>query len=380
MKRFSSTTVLLLGSVLISVVGAVVTAMFGGQEAIRSTVQLGVFPILLLLLSGLTVKGVRLPRVLVGLAAIGVLCGAIVRYSDVGLQDGAFGVTRFESDPLENKTRIFRDNVRRFAGPGATSRVGVIAPRVASEADARKVLSERAQLGGVVWGSERWVTISPRLSPPVSLRQMPETSYARRRLSELGLADLFLITQAPSISLSKGLDASSFEFIGGMMRAASMVPHLTSGETVSPELEHLLQRVSSIRAMWSSSVHLAAPKLTLGTYYVLQALYPPTLEWGDFECGEASLRSARVILNKGGNPELKAAVYNNEAVLRVLTASVSAHPELLMKEARLRFKQAYLTMKDSQLATLEPAYWEPIEANMKALGMKMPKLKTSRRK
>jgi hypothetical protein len=109
-------------------------------------------------------------------------------------------------------------------------------------------------------------------------------------------------------------------------------------------------------------------------------LYPPTLEWGDLECGEASLRSARVILNKGGNPELKAAVYNNEAVLRVLTASVSARPELLMKEARLRLKQAYLTMKDSQLATLEPAYWEPIEANMKALGMKIPKLKTSRRK
>jgi hypothetical protein len=51
-----------------------------------------------------------------------------------------------------------------------------------------------------------------------------------------------------------------------------------------------------------------------------------------------------------------------------------------MKEARLRLKQAYLTMKDSQLATLEPAYWQPIEANMKALGMKIPKLKTSRRK
>lgn len=379
MKGFSSTTVLLLGSVLICVVGAVVTAMFGGQEAIRSTVQLGVFPILLLLLSGLTVKGVRLPRVLVGFAAIGVLCGAIVRYSDVGLQDGAFGVARFESDPLENKTRIFRDNVRRFAGARATSRVGVIAPRVASEADARRVLSERPQLGGVVWGSERWVTVSTRLSPPVSLRQMPETSYARQRLSELGLEDLFLITQAPSFALSKGLDAATFEFIGGVIRGASMVPHLTSGETLSPELEHLLQRVSSIRAMWSSSVHLAAPKLTLGTYYLLQALYRPTLEWGDLECGEASLRSARVILNKGGNPELKAAVYNNEAVLRVLTASQSANPELLMKEARLRLKQAYLTMTESQLATLEPTYWEPIEANMKALGMEIPKLNTRRK-
>jgi hypothetical protein len=188
-----------------------------------------------------------------------------------------------------------------------------------------------------------------------------------------------LLNGAPSIGLSKGLDAGSSEFIGGMIRAGSLSPRWKKGETLSAELEQLLQRISSIRATWYSSDHLAAPKLMLGTHYLVQALYPPMVEWGDLTCAEGSLSSARFILNKGGNPELKAAVYNNEAVIRILTASQSAAPEVVMKEARVRLKQAYLTKDSSQLATLEPTFWDPIVANMKALGMEIPKLKRTRR-
>ncbi len=365
---------------LTSLAGAVVTVLLGGQEAIRSAVQLGVFPILILFLSGLRITGVRIPRVLVGISAVGVLCGAIVRYGDVGLKHGAYGVARFESDALESKTRIFRDNVRRFLGEGASSHFGLIGGHTTGEADARGVLKERHQLAGIIWGSERWINISSRLSPPISLREMPDSSYARQRLQELGISDLWLIDQAPWLGLSKGLDSATFEFVGRFVRAASLSRPLLGTRAVSPDFEHLLLRASSMRASWSSSDHLAAPKLMLGTYYLVQALSGATLEWGDLRCADASFRSARIIMNKGRNPVLKAAVYNNEAVIRILTSSLSAKPELLMKEARVRLKQAYLTMKDSQLATLEPAYWEPIRANMEALGMEIPTVKKSRRK
>lgn len=380
MKRLLSPTVLLAGSVLSSVIGAFVTVLLGGQEAVRSTVQLAVFPILLLFLGGLSVKGVRIPRVLVGLSAIGVLCGAIVRYSDVGLKDGAYGVARFEADALESKTRIFRDNVRRFVGGKASPQVGVIGAHVAREEDARVVLAERPQLAGVLWGGEKRVNISSRLSSPLSLREMPATSYARQRLQELGISDLWLIDHAPMVGLSKGLDAATFEFVGRFVHAVSMAGPLMRGASESPEFEHILQRASSMRAGWSASDHLAAPKLMLGTYYLVRALSGPELEWGDLRCAEATLRSARLIVNKGRNPTLKAAVYNNEAVVRILMASRSAKPAKMMKEARLRLKQAYLTKKDSQLSTLEPRYWDPIVANMKVLGMEIPKLTKSRRK
>jgi hypothetical protein len=381
MKKFSVSTLPLIGSILTSIAGAVITIVLGGHEAIRGTVQLAVFPILLIFLAWLRIAGVRIPRVLVGVSAIGVLCGAIVRYADVGLKEGAYGVARFESDALENRTRIFRDNVRRFVGEESLSRshVRLLGAKVSSESDARAVLRERPQLLGVIWGSERWLTISSRLAPPISMRQMPDTSYARRRLQELGVADLWLIGRAPRIGLSKGLDAATFEFVGRFVRASSMSQNVSRGAFLSSDLEHLLQRAASIQASWSASGHLAAPKLMLGTAYLTQAISGPTLEWGDFRCAEASYRSARIIV-KGGDPALKAAVYNNEAVIRILLAPDSNNPKRLLKEARVRFKQAYLTIKDSHLATLEPAYWDPIKANMKALGMEIPALKKSRRK
>jgi hypothetical protein len=380
MKRPFSPTTLLAILLLVSFFGAIVIAVLGGQESVRSSVQLAIFPVVVLLLSALTLKGLRLPRMLVGLAAVGVLCGAIVRYSDVGLQEGVFAIAPFTSDTLENKTMIFRDNVRRFAGERSASIIGTIPARVSTEEEARGMLAQRPQLGGIIWGSERWIHVSSRLSPPVSLRQMPESSYARERLKELGLSDLRLITQAPWVGLSKGLDVRTYEFVGRFAQASVMLSQRMTDFSVSSELEHLLQRASSIQAAWTSSEHLAAPKIMLGTYYLARAISGHDLEWGDLWCALASYRSARLILKKRGNPALMAAIRNNEAVIKILISNVSADPAMEMRNARAGFQQAYATRKRSRLFALEPSYWDPIKANMKEWADKRPKAKKRGRK
>jgi hypothetical protein len=357
-----------------------VIAAFGGQESVRSTVQLAIFPVIVLLLSALPLKGLRLPRMLVGLAAAGVLCGAIVRYSDVGLQEGAFAVAPFTSDTLENKTMIFRDNVRRYAGERGASSIGAIPVRISTEEEAREMLAERPQLGGIIWGSERWINVSTRLSPPVSLGQMPEGSYAKDRLRELGLSDLRLLTQAPWVGLSKGLDVRTYEFVGRFARASMMWSQRMKDFAASRDLEHLLQRASSIQAAWTSSEHLAAPKIMLGTYYLTQAISGHNLEWGDLRCALASYRSARLILKKRGNPALMAAIRNNEAVIKILLSNVSVDPALEMRRARVGLQQAYATRKRSRLRALEPLYWEPIQANLKEVAEERPKSKKRGRK
>ncbi len=354
--------------------------ILGGQESVRSSVQLAIFPVVVLLLSALTLKGLRLPRMLVGLAAVGVLCGAIVRYSDVGLQEGVFAIAPFTSDTLENKTMIFRDNVRRFAGERSASIIGTIPARVSTEEEARWMLAQRPQLGGIIWGSERWIHVSSRLSPPVSLRQMPESSYARRRLKELGLSDLRLITQAPWVGLSKGLDVRTYEFVGRFAQASVMLSQRMTDFSVSSDLEHLLQRASSIQAAWTSSEHLAAPKIMLGTYYLARAISGHDVEWGDLRCALASYRSARLILKKRGNPALMAAIRNNEAVIKILISNLSADPAMEMRNARAGFQQAYATRKRSRLLALEPSYWDPIKANMKEWADERPKSKKRGRK
>lgn len=365
---------------LVSFLGAIVIMVLGGQESVRSTVQLVIFPVVVLLLSALTLKGLRLPRMIVGIAAIGVLCGAIVRYSDVGLQDGAFAVAPFTSDTLENKTMIFRDNVRRFAGERGASFIGAIPARVSTEEEARGMLAERPQLGGIIWGSERWIHVSSRLAPAVSLGQMPERSYARERLRELGLSDLRLITQAPWVGLSKGLDVRTYEFVGRFARASMLLSQRMKDFADSSDLEHILQRASSIQAAWTSSEHLAAPKIMLGTYYLARAISGHDVEWGDLRCALASYRSARLILKKRGNPALMAAVRNNEAVIKILISNLSADPTMEMRHARAGFQQAYATRKRSRLLTLEPSYWEPIKANLKEVAHERPKSKKRGRK
>ena len=370
MKRAVSTKTLVTCAVATSLLGAIVVVALGGAQAVRGTVQLALFPLVLLLLSALSLRGVRLPRILVGLSAIGVLCGAIIRYSDVGLEAGAFGVARFESDPLENATRIFRDRVRRFMGERSLAKFGVIGLNIRSESEARDALKERPQLGGIVWGGERWVSVSIPPAAPVSLGALPQSSFAQKRLHELGVKDLRIISQAPGFGISKALDAATSEFVGRFLRVVPIFPAALTDESDSTDLElHLMSAVLT-KAHWTTSEHIAAPKWMLGTLYLMRAISGPELSWGDLLCAEASLRSARIIaLKSGGNPALTSAILNNESVLQLLKAGHSSKPNEQISHARANLVKALHLRKRSLVAPLEPHYWDPISFNLKALGI-----------
>ena len=379
MSRAITTKTLIISAAAVSICGAVVVVVLGGAQAVRGSVQLGIFPFILILLSALSLRGVRLPRVLVGLSAMGVLCGAIVRYSDVGFEPGAFGIARFESDSLENKTRIFRDNVRRFIGEKPASAVGIISSEVLTEADAQRLLRERIQLGGIVWGGERWINISIRPTLPVSLSALPLTSFAHRRMQEIGVSDLQLVSQVPWVGLSKGLDPSTFEYVGTLIRAARNFPEKLREGGASLEYEQLLLRSVLVRANWTSIEHVAAPKWMLGTLYLMRAISGPELEWGDLLCAESSLRAARLMLRSGGNPALLAAIVNNEAIVRLMKGADTEPPEEVRKEVRSRLQMALNLKKRSTITAFEPSYWAPLQANVKALGRPVPGAVKARR-
>jgi hypothetical protein len=381
MRRAVSAKFLIVCAGVVSLMGAVVVMALGGAQAVRGTVQLAVFPLVLLLLSALSLKGVRLPRVLIGLSAIGVLCGAIVRYSDVGLEPGAFGVARFAQDPLENTTRIFRDRVRAFMGARALTKLGVIGREIRSEKEAREALKERPQLSGVVWGAEPWVTISIVPAAPVSLASLPESSFARRRLGELGLHDLQIISQVPEVGVSKGLDPATSEFIGRLLRVVPNFPQALRGEHDADDIELQLRSAAAIQARWTSSAHIAAPKWMLGTLHLMKAVSGPELSWGDLVCAEVAFRSARIIAIKtGAPPALYSAILNNEAVVHILKAEYSADPARTKNAARGNILKAYNLRNRSTLAPLEPQYWDPIAYNMRALGLTVPAAKKQRKK
>lgn len=381
MKRVVSAKVLIVCAVAVSLLGAITVVALGGAQAVRGTVQLAVFPLMLMLLSALSLKGVRLPRLLIGLSAIGVLCGAIVRYSDVGLEPGAFGVARFARDPLENTTRIFRDRTRAFMGEKAITKLGVIGGDIQSEKEAREALRERPQLSGVVWGAESWVTISIAPSAPVSLESLPESSFARKRLRELGVRDLLVISQAPEVGISKGLDPATSEFIGRLLRVVPEFPTALRDERDLSDMEAQLRIAAAIQARWTTSAHLAAPKWMLGTLHLMRAISGSEVSWGDLVCAEVSFRSARIIAIKtGAPPSLYAAILNNESILQILKAEYSPDPDKVKKAARANVVKAFNLRNRSKLAPLEPRYWDPVADNLKALGLTAPGSKKQRKK
>jgi hypothetical protein len=381
MRRAVSAKFLIVCAVVVSLLGAVVVMALGGAQTVRGTVQLAIFPLVLVLLGALSLKGVRLPRVLIGLSAIGVLCGAIVRYSDVGLEPGAFGVARFAHDPLENTTRIFRDRARAFMGERALTKLGVIGREIRSEKEAREALKERPQLSGVIWGAEPWVTISIVPAAPVSLASLPESSFARRRLRELGVHDLHIISQVPEVGVSKGLDPATSEFIGRLLRVVPGFPQALRGERDTDDIELQLRSAAAIKARWTSLAHIAAPKWMLGTLHLMKAVSGSELSWGDLICAEVAFRSARIIAIKtGAPPALYSAILNNEAIVHILKAEYSADPDRAKNAARGNVLKAYNLRKRSTLAPLEPHYWDPIAYNMRALGLTVPASKKQRKR
>lgn len=370
MKRPIPAKTLITAALSVSILGAIVVGILGGAQGVRGTVQLGVFPFLLIILSALTLRGTRIPRVLVGLSAIGVLCGAIVRYSDVGLKPGAFGIARFEGDSLETTTRILRDRARGFLGEGALTKLGVLGITVRTEGEAREALKEHSQLAGILWGSERWINISAAPVPPISLTSLPETSFARKRMRELGIKDLQIITYVPWIGVAQALDVATAEFLGSYLRIFREFPNALRGAPTAGDIELQLRSTSWIRARWTTSEHIAAVKWMLGTLHLMRAISGPELDWGEFKCAEASFDGTRLTAIKtGGNLALNAAIYNNDAVLRILTAEYNAHPAKEIKEAEVKLHRAYTLRKRAPVAPYVPGYWDPIIRNMTGVGI-----------
>lgn len=370
MKRPISAKTLITAALSVSIIGAIVVGALGGAQGVRGTVQLGVFPFLLLILSALTLRGTRIPRVLVGVSAIGVLCGAIVRYSDVGLKPGAFGIARFKGDSLETTTRILRDRARVFLGEGALTKLGVLGITVRSEGEARDALKEHPQLAGILWGSERWINISSAPVAPLSLASLPENSFARQRMRALGVKDLQIMTYVPWIGVAQALDAATAEFVGSFLRISRDFPNALRGVSTAGDIELQLRGAAWIRARWTTSEHIGAIKWMLGTLHLMRAISGPELDWGEFKCAEASFDGTRLIAVKtGGNLALNAAIFNNESVLRILTAEYTAQPDKELKEAEVKLHRAYTLKKRAPVAPYVPGYWEPIIRNMKGIGV-----------
>lgn len=318
--RFPTVALLMLAS--LAGAAALTLSLVGADSRTLALVQLFVFPLIVLLASRVELGGVAVPRWVLGFALVGALGGALLTYTHVDLARGAFIVAPLAGDSGDNDNKIRRDRIRRPLGAAGLALVGTHPTAVRSQGEAEAILQNNRTLGGVVWGSTRWVNVSLSAHETLLISSLPEESFGRRFLRERYYADLKIATSIGAFGISDGLDPTTLLFIGRLVPLWRDFPFQLSGQRDERALfEQSVRAVAALKAHWTSFAHRALPMWMTGTYHLVTAISSDELESGEISCAISSLEAARAQLRPSDNPELKVAISNNLAIAVLMRAA-----------------------------------------------------------
>ncbi len=319
--RFSTVALLTLAS--LGVAMALALSLFGVEGKTHALAQLSLFPLIVFLASRVELVGVVVPRWALAFALTGALASAIFTYTHVDLARGAFVVAPLEDDQADNDTKIRRDRIRRSLGAAGLALVGTHTSTVTSQSEAEKILQNNPTLGGVVWGSMRWMTVSLRAHEPMSMSSLPAESLGRRFLREFRYEDLRIATGIHSFGISDGLDPTTLLFIGRLVPVWRDFPRELSGPHDDGALfEQNVRSMAALKARWTSFSHRALPMWMTGTYHLVRAISSDELERSELSCAINSFEAARSQLRSSDNPELQVAISNNLAIALLIQGAV----------------------------------------------------------
>lgn len=294
----------------------------------RSMAQVLVAPFILYAFWLIRLWGARIPVSVLGLAVAGVVIGGIAQFSHVALKPGAFVVAGVSEGDLYRDAKINRDRMRRLVSEGdGRSSVGLYAGVVGDQAAARRVLSASPSLGGVVWGTPRWMTVTLRQHEPFSLAALPRDSAASDLLAEARVPDLLLATSFPALSLSHGHERGTLSFIARLIPVWRDLPEVLLGRSTDlSAYQTKLLDLSRMQARWTSRAHIGAALWLMGTVSLVEALRGSDIDQGELRCALRNFSSALEQFRPEDNPELEGAIRVNMGVALLALARVDPDP------------------------------------------------------
>lgn len=297
-------------------------------------------PVLILLFSRLRIAGVRIPRIVIALSLLGVLLGAVLTYSHIDLRSGAFVVARFSEDNLEKETKIFRDRIRKVVGWKGLTLVGTHYGSVASEHDARSLVERNQKLGGVIWGTPRWLSVTLRQSEPLPLFDGEAARFAQDFAFPPRFKGLKLITSVGGTGLSTSTEYPTVDFLGRLAVLWSSYVETLRAPQADNDFERLSRSLAGVKGAWTTFAHRAVPMWMTGTYHLRRALVDGGDQVGEVLCAIRALNAAFAQLRPGDNPELQVAILNNQALAYVVRAQQIAERQVALRQAQVLLKQA----------------------------------------
>jgi hypothetical protein len=320
-------SVLLVSIATVLVVSAVIPV------ASKAKYQLALVPPLLLLLWRTRLFKVPIPKLIPMCIAVGASIGAVVQLSHVGLASGAFLVSTVSDRDLQQEAKIYRDRLRKSIGVKGESLVGVFPSVIRDATSAQRMLERSPSLGGVIWGSPRWMSVTLRQYDPISLGSLPERSVARDLLTARNVPDLTLMRSVPYVGMSHGHERGTVYFLGEIVKIWRSIPAATAIGAASGDFEGGLEALARTQARWTSRSHMALPLWLAGTVHLLRAIESDSLQAGELACALTELREALMQFRTDDNPTLQMSVRNNYAVALAVQAQYSQEHRKLRKKA-----------------------------------------------
>jgi hypothetical protein len=349
-----------------------IQAAIGASYFSLPHIQLVVFPLVLFLLWKLRILGRRVPKApLMGAMFLAILASG---YSYLYVRDEplSFVVAKLEGDDFEARSRQFRllhrAQLRRIGGTRA-----IEAQRThesfRSHAEALRFLNRSAYLPAVVWGNERWVTLT--LHPERT--RYPVSGELKTWLSALGLQ---FVESVPVVGLSIDPEDATAEFLSRVLAALLPLSHSSigalsqrfrgTGFSESGRIENELMYAANQQAPWNSFAHRAYPWWLLGNLQLTKALHDGRVEKGELECAIRSYTQARRFIGRGDNPELLAAALNNRAVAQAILGQFG-RPRSSRALVKHTLRVAVASLKEPNLYGVPFRAAKIARANLKAI-------------
>lgn len=275
-----------------------------------------------------------IPKILPLFALLASIVGAFFHYSHLGLQRGGFLVATITESDLREDVKIYRDRLRKAIESKGQARIGLYPETLTSEDNARELLERSPSLGGVIWGNERWTTVSFQRVPPIALQELAGGNDLSN-LSGKGVTNsLLLVRWIPSVGLSDGHSNASVDFIGNLAFLWSELFFARQEQYVGEELDAALASIAGSKSFWTSRTHLAVPYWMLGTLSLSRAIESGSVERGYLLC---AIKYFKIALRQGkasDNPALRAAIHNNLAEALLLRSHLQGRGRKTRKIAR----------------------------------------------
>ena len=268
--------------------------------------------------------------------------GVGISYNIELLKIGGVSVARFQDDPIENQSRIFRAQLSSIFDRLSLESEVVRYPTKIKGKKAARNLMKKEKRAGVVWGSTDMLAVTFRAPNNATLLDIVGPNVTKFGLQEL--PELYLARAVSDIKIAWGPGIPADVFIAYLFSAFE--------SNSLQKRESLIGQASSIEGPWKWMDHRAYPYWLQGTQHIIDAI-DGEFEPAELDCADTLLRkAASFLVVSDSNPELLSAIYNNHAIVVYLKSELQDRPRLKEKY-RSEFKRAAerrVRNKDSQLS------------------------------